>query len=150
MRRLQEYERFKRAAEDIDALPRMDRDLAVASAFVADRNVIRLPPPVELARTAARAQGRAQARRADGPSRTSSARRSACAIAWARCCAALGDGDFHRFESLFDASEGRLGIVVTFLALLELAKEHLIEIVQEIALAPIYLKSTGRAAADAE
>ena len=58
----------------------------------------------------------------------------------------LGDGGFHRFESLFDASEGRLGIVVTFLALLELAKEHLIEIVQEIALAPIYLKSMATAA----
>src|ERR1700750_760715 len=44
VRRLQEYERFKRAAADIDAMPRMDRDLAATSAFVADRNVIRLPP----------------------------------------------------------------------------------------------------------
>jgi len=57
----------------------------------------------------------------------------------------LGDGGFHRFESLFVASEGRLGIIVTFLALLELAKEHLIEIVQEAALAPIYLKSLATA-----
>src|SRR5581483_5896900 len=48
VRRLQEYERFKKAAEDIDTLPRMERDLAQASAFVPDRNVIRLPPPVEL------------------------------------------------------------------------------------------------------
>src|SRR6187402_2313494 len=40
MRRLQEYERFKKAAEDIDQLPRMDRDIAPVSAFVADRNVI--------------------------------------------------------------------------------------------------------------
>ena len=57
----------------------------------------------------------------------------------------LGDGEFHRFETLFDASEGRLGIVVTFLALLELAKEHLIDIVQEASLAPIYLKSLATA-----
>jgi len=57
----------------------------------------------------------------------------------------LGDGEFHRFETLFTASEGRLGIVVTFLALLELAKEHLIDIVQEAALAPIYLKSLATA-----
>jgi segregation and condensation protein A len=57
----------------------------------------------------------------------------------------LADGGFHRFESLFDASEGRLGVVVTFLSMLELAKEHLIEIVQEVALAPIYLKSLATA-----
>jgi segregation and condensation protein A len=60
----------------------------------------------------------------------------------------LGDGGFHRFESLFDASEGRLGIIVSFLAILELAKEHLIEIMQEVALAPIYLKSLATATDD--
>jgi len=53
----------------------------------------------------------------------------------------LDDSSFHRFESLFDISEGRLGIVVTFLAMLELAKEMLIEIVQEEPLAPIYVKA---------
>ena len=54
---------------------------------------------------------------------------------------ALGDGEFHPFEHLFNAEEGRLGIIVTFLALLELAKEHLIELMQREPLAPIYLKS---------
>jgi segregation and condensation protein A len=58
---------------------------------------------------------------------------------------ALGDGEFHRFERLFDATEGRRGVVVTFLAMLELAKEQLIEIVQEAALAPIYVKSLATA-----
>jgi len=53
----------------------------------------------------------------------------------------LDDSSFHRFESLFDLSEGRLGIVVTFLAMLELAKEMLVEIVQEEPLAPIYVKA---------
>jgi segregation and condensation protein A len=53
----------------------------------------------------------------------------------------LEDGSFHRFESLFEAREGRLGVVVTFLSILELAKERLLEIVQEVALGPIYLKS---------
>ncbi|MDE2314865.1 MAG: hypothetical protein KGK06_00520, partial [Xanthomonadaceae bacterium] len=43
--------------------------------------------------------------------------------------------------TLFDVAEGRLGVVVTFLAMLELAKEMLIEIVQEAPLAPIYLKA---------
>src|SRR3546814_17066131 len=53
----------------------------------------------------------------------------------------LEDGSFHRFETLFEAREGRLGVVVTFLSILELAKERLLEIVQEAALGPIYLKS---------
>jgi segregation and condensation protein A len=53
----------------------------------------------------------------------------------------LDDNSFHRFESLFDVSEGRLGVVVTFLAMLELAKEMLVEIVQEAPLAPIYVKA---------
>jgi segregation and condensation protein A len=53
----------------------------------------------------------------------------------------LDDNSFHRFESLFDATEGRLGVVVTFLAMLELAKEMLVEIVQETPLAPIYVKA---------
>ena len=53
----------------------------------------------------------------------------------------LDDGRFHRFESLFSAEEGRLGVLVTFLSLLELAKEQLLDIVQEAPLAPIYVKS---------
>jgi segregation and condensation protein A len=53
----------------------------------------------------------------------------------------LAGGSFHRFESLFDPREGKLGVVVTFLSILELAKERLLDIVQEAPLAPIYLKS---------
>src|SRR5690606_38401126 len=48
VRRLQEYERFKQAAEDIDSLPRQDRDTSVAQAFVPDRASVRLPPEVDL------------------------------------------------------------------------------------------------------
>ena len=53
----------------------------------------------------------------------------------------LEDGKFYRFETLFTAEEGKLGVLVTFLALLELAKEQLLDIVQEAPLAPIYVKS---------
>ena len=48
VRRLQEYERFKQAAEDLDALPRVDRDTTPVHADVPDRAAGRLPPPVEL------------------------------------------------------------------------------------------------------
>ena len=53
----------------------------------------------------------------------------------------LADGSFHSFDSLFNAEEGRIGVVVTFLSILELAKEQLLEIVQEGPVAQIYVKS---------
>ena len=147
MRRLQEYERFKKAAEDIDQLPRMDRDIAPVSAFVADRNVIRLPPPVELRELLLALKDVLTRAELTGHHHI---QREALSVRhrMGEVLRRLGDGGFHRFESLFDASEGRLGVVVTFLAMLELAKEHLIEIVQEIALAPIYMKSLATATDD--
>jgi segregation and condensation protein A len=140
MRRLQEYERFKKAAEDIDGMARIDRDLAVASAFVSDRNVVRLPPPVELRELLLALKDVLKRAELTGRHQI---QREALSVRhrMGEILRRLGDGGFHRFENLFEASEGRLGVVVTFLALLELAKEHLIEIVQEAALAPIYLKS---------
>jgi len=147
VRRLQEYERFKKAAEDIDGMARMDRDLAATSAFVADRNVIRLPPPVELRELLLALKDVLTRAELTGHHHI---QREALSVRhrMGEVLRRLGDGGFHRFESLFEASEGRLGVVVTFLALLELAKEHLIEIVQEVALAPIYLKSMATAVDD--
>ena len=55
--------------------------------------------------------------------------------------AQLEDHEFHLFESLFTIEEGRLGIVVAFLAILELAKENLLEITQNDAFAQIYVRS---------
>lgn len=140
VRRLQEYERFKKVAEEIDALPRQDRDFTGASAFVVDRNVIRLPPPVELRELLLALKD--VLKRAELTGRHS-VQREALSVRnrMSDVLSALGDGEFHPFEQLFKADEGRLGVVVTFLALLELAKEHLVEIMQSAPLAPIYLKS---------
>ena len=140
VRRLQEYERFKKAAEEIEAMPRQDRDFATVSAFVVDRNVIRLPPPVELRELLLALKD--VLKRAELTGRHA-IQREALSVRnrMSDLLKALGDGEFHPFERLFSADEGRLGIVVTFLALLELAKEHLIEVMQSEPLAPIYLKS---------
>ena len=65
----------------------------------------------------------------------------------------LEDHEFHLFESLFTVEEGRLGIVVTFLAILELAKENLLDITQNDAFAQIYVRTrtvTAEAEAEAE
>lgn len=140
IRRLQEYERFKKAAEDIETMPRAERDFAVVHAHVPDKSVVRVPPPVDMRElllalkdvlTRAELKGHHEIRR-----EALSVRNRMSDV-----LNALGDGTFHAFQSLFNAEEGRMGVVVTFLAMLELAKEHLIEIMQSEPLAPIYLKS---------
>ena len=140
VRRLQEYERFKKAAEDIEAMPRQERNFCIATAFVSDKSVIRVPPPVDmrellLALKDVIVRAELTGRHAIQREALSVRNRMSDVLA------ALGDGQFHAFERLFIPTEGRLGIVVTFLALLELAKELLIEIVQSEPLAPIYIKS---------
>ena len=140
VRRLQEYERFKQAAEDLDALPRQERDTASVSAFVPDRAAVRLPPPVELKEMLLALHDvlkRAELFTQHAIKRDALSVRQRMGELLER----LGDGVFHRFESLFTVEEGKLGVVVTFLGLLTLAKEQLVDIVQEAPLAPIYVKS---------
>ena len=140
VRRLQEYERFKRAAEDIEALPRMERDSVVVHAEVGERNVIKLPPPLELTELLLALKDVMHRAELFGHH---AIKREALSVRqrMGELLSKLEDDTFHHFEDLFDPSEGRPGIVVTFLAMLELAKEMLIEIMQEAALAPIYVKA---------
>jgi segregation and condensation protein A len=140
VRRLQEYERFKQAAEDLDALPRQDRDTTPASAFVPDRAAVRLPPPVDLREMLLALHDvfkRAELYTQHAIKRDALSVRQRMGELLER----LQDGAFHRFESLFEVTEGRLGVVVTFLGILELAKERLLDVVQEAPLAAIYVKS---------
>ncbi len=140
IRRLQEYERFKKAAEDINTLPRMERDTSAVSAHVTDRNIVRLPPPVDLREMLLAL--RDVLRRADLFSHHA-IKREALSVRqrMGELLSRLVSGQFHDFTSLFTPEEGRLGVVVTFLAMLELAKEQLIEVVQDSALGPIYVKT---------
>lgn len=140
VRRLQEYERFKQAAQDVDALPRLDRDTAVVSALVPDRQAVRVPPPVDLREMLLAL--RDVLKRADLFTHHA-IKREALSVRqrMGEVLGRLGDGQFHDFLSLFSAEEGRLGVVVTFLSMLELAKERLVEIVQEEPLAQIWVRS---------
>ncbi|KZC42231.1 UNVERIFIED_ORG: rifampin ADP-ribosyl transferase, partial [Rhodanobacter sp. FW104-R5] len=148
VRRLQEYERFKRAAEDIEALPRQERDSVVVHADVGERNVIKLPPPLDLPELLLALKDVMHRAELFGHH---AIKREALSVRqrMGELLSRLDDSSFHRFESLFDVSEGRLGIVVTFLAMLELAKEMLVEIVQEEPLAPIYVKAKATASGHA-
>ncbi|MGN2249881.1 segregation/condensation protein A [Frateuria edaphi] len=140
VRRLQEYERFKKAAEDIDTLPRLERDTVVVQADVGERNVVKLPPPLDLKEMLLALKDVMHRAELFGHH---AIKREALSVRqrMGELLSRLEDSTFHRFESLFDINEGRLGVVVTFLAMLELAKEMLVEIVQEEPLAPIYVKA---------
>src|SRR5580765_3375941 len=101
VRRLQEYERFKKAAEDIDALPRQDRDTSTASAFVPDRATPRLPPPVDIREMLLALHE--VLKRADLFSQVA-IKRDALSVRqrMGELLARLADGRFQRFESLFE------------------------------------------------
>jgi segregation and condensation protein A len=149
VRRLQEYERFKKAAEDIDTLPRLERDTVVAQADTGERNVVRLPPPLDLKEMLLALKDVLRRAELFGHH---AIRREALSVRqrMGELLSRLDNAQFSRFDTLFDVSEGRLGVVVTFLAMLELAKEMLVEIVQEEPLAPIYVRARSAAHEDAE
>ena len=140
IRRLQEYERFKKAAEDIDALPRSGRDVFQASAQAPDRNVSRPDPEVDLKEILLALSE--VLRRADMyESHHVEKERLSTRERMAQVLDKLQGSQFLPFVSLFTVQEGRLGVVVTFLAVMELIKESLVEIVQSESFGPIHVKA---------
>jgi segregation and condensation protein A len=139
VRRLQEYERFKRAAEGIDRMPRLDRDTWVASAELVDRKVVRIPPQVTLQEMLSAFQ--------EVLSRSDMfahhhVQREPLSVRqrMTDVLASLQTSAFVDFVRLFTAEEGRRGVTVTFVAILELLREGLIEIVQSEAYAPLHVR----------
>ena len=139
VRRLQQYERFKRAASDVDQLVRLERDVFQASAELRERPVVRTLPQVTLREmllafreVATRAQMFAHLHVQREPL---SVRERMSSV-----LAALEGGEFVDFVRLFDAAEGRAGVTVTFVAVLELLREGLIDIVQTEAMAPLHVR----------
>jgi len=140
VRRLQEYERFKQAAEDLDELPREGRDFALAEAFVEDKTVIRIPPKVELVEILAALKdvmGRAEL----FIRHHISAEPLSVRERMSRILSTLRDNPFIEFHRLFDPEEGRMGVVVSFLALMELTREQLVDLVQNEPFGQIYVKT---------
>jgi len=142
VRRLQEYERFQQAAQALDALPRLERDFFPASAALVQRETRRAPPPVSLTEllaalheVLARAElfGRHQVRR-----EALSVRERMSQV-----LERLDALRFTPFSALFRPEEGRMGVVVTFLAVLELLREALLELVQAEPFAPIHVRRRG-------
>ena len=140
IRRLQQYERFKKAAEDVDGLPRMERDTFPNTAALPELPRSDVHPPVDLRDMLLALQGVLQ--RADlFTSHHVERERLSTRERMSSILAMLPADRFMAFESLFTREEGRLGVVVTFLAMLELVKEELIEIVQAETLGAIHVRA---------
>lgn len=140
VRRLQEYERFKQAAEDIDQLPRQERDFTVATVVMEERGVVKLPPEVDL-KELLLAFGdvlkRAQLFAHHHIQREPLSVRERMS----RVLSVLSERGAVEFIELFTPEEGRRGVVVSFIAILELLREHLIDIVQREIYGRIYLQA---------
>ena len=140
VRRLQEYERFKKAAEDMATLPRVERDTWVGSAEPPVMERTKPLPEVnlqDLVIAFSEVLKRADLYESHQIKRESLSTRERMADV----LQALQEQEFCSFDSLFKVEEGRLGVVVTFLAILELIKESLVDIVQSDELAPIHIKA---------
>ena len=140
IRRLQQYERFKKAAEDMDELPRMERDTFTGSAALPKLPSAQPHPDVDMRELLLALQG--VLRRADlFTSHHVERERLSTRERMSHILSVLQGDHFVTFESLFTPEEGRLGVVVSFLATLELVKEQLIEVVQAEVLGPIHLRA---------
>ena len=147
IRRLQEYERFKQAAEDMDELPRAGRDFALAEAWVEDRAVVRNPPEVdlrELLLALKDVMSRAELFSHHHIQREPLSVRERMSM----IMQALGGDSYMKFQTLFTAEEGRRGVVVSFLALMELTRERLVDLVQNEPIGQIYVRTPDAGSGD--
>ncbi|WP_439649601.1 segregation and condensation protein A [Halomonas alkalisoli] len=155
IRRLQEYEQLKSAAEALAELPRVGRDWFPARAALPPLQARVLHPDVELDELLGALAGilrRAELNQAHHIGRETLSTRERMLAIMER----LTHEHYTPFEALFTLEEGRAGVIVTFMAILELAKEAMIEIVQNAPLSPIHVRArapreeAGEAAFDDE
>ncbi len=142
IKRLQEYERYKQAAEDIDAIPRLEREIFNTVIDFNERRSTQKPPQVDLDQILhafADVLARAEMYAHHMIHREALSVRERMTIVLDRL---RGDG-FIDFLDLFSVEEGKAGVIVSLLAILELTKESLVEIVQNEINGPIYLKAAA-------
>jgi len=142
IRRLQEYERYKQAAEDTDSLPRYERDIFGTIVEFPYRTTQQEPPEVSLdviLKAFADVLTRAEMFSHVHIQRETLSVRERMSMVLDRVSA----DEFCEFKDLFVLAEGRAGVIVAFLAILELLKESLIEMVQNDTNGPIYVKAAA-------
>ena len=142
VRRLQEYERFKKAAEDISDLPRLERDVFIAGADAPERKVTEKLPDVSLKELLLAFHD--VLKRAEMFSKLHMQREPlSVRQRMSEILSRIKAGQFTGFNELFDPEEGRMGVAVTFIAILELLRESVIEVVQADAYAPLHVRAAS-------
>ena len=146
VRRLREYERYKQAAENLDALPRVGRDLIEVRTAAPYVRMERPQPRVELddilvALADVLARAEAYSRHQVQMELLSVRERMSIVLEHVQ------RARFVEFAALFTPEEGRQGVVVTLLALLELLRESLVDLVQARPFGPIHVSAAGDGAA---
>jgi len=142
IRRLQEYERFKQAASDISDLPRMERDYFLSEVEAVREKKQKVYPELDLKDIVFAFQD--ILKRVDLKTHHQIKRESlSVRERMTHVLSKLDSETFVDFHTLFTLKEGRLGVVVTFLAILELLKSQVIDMVQAEAYAPIYVKTAS-------
>ena len=140
IRRLQEYERYKQAAEDLDGLPRVGRDVFRVRLDAPGSEPRQREPEVSMRELLL---AFAEVLQRSSHYEHHQVQKEALSVR-ERMTELLGrlDGEQYRcFTDLFPRREGRQGLVVSFLAVLELVKESLIELTQNEPYAPIYVRA---------
>jgi len=140
IRRLQEYERFKKAAMDVDELPRMGRDTFQVEVQMPELHINKPVPQVDM-RDVMMALKDVMQRAKMFTSHQIQREALSTREKMSKVLAILSADNFTDFVSLFDVEEGKAGIIVTFLAIMELTKESLVELVQSEAFAPIHVRA---------
>ena len=141
VRRLVEYEQMKLAARKVDELPRVERDFSVAQVWFERQVVVRMPDvhPDDLRNAWAQLLTRAKANRHHLVTREQLSVRGQMA----RILRFLRAGRFVEFTQLFFENAGVAELVVSFLAILELTRESLLQVTQAEPFAPIYVQLRG-------
>ena len=142
VRRLQEYERYKQAAEDIDNLPRYEREIFGTIAEFPDRKSSQQQPEVTmqtLLKVFADVLVRADMYTRHRIQREALSLRERMTMILDK----VNAEDFTDFKELFAIEEGRGGVIVALLAILELLKDSLIEMVQNETNGHIYVKAAS-------
>ncbi|MGI9309723.1 MAG: segregation and condensation protein A [Gammaproteobacteria bacterium] len=139
VRRLLEYERYKKAADQLSQLQRLERDIFQASAEPTEKPVLTKLPDITLKEIAiafreVMARVEMFAHHHVRPEMLSVRQRMSEVLDRIR------DSNFVEFQALFTPEEGRMGVTVTFLALLELLKEGVVEVAQGEPYSPIHVR----------
>lgn len=142
VRRLQEYERYKKAAQDISDMPRLERDVFVANAEAPERKVVTKTPDVTMKELLLAFHD--VLRRAEMFSNLHMQREPlSVRQRMSEVLSRIKTGTFTSFADLFDPEEGRMGVAVTFIAILELLKESVVEVVQSDEYAPLHIRAAS-------